>query len=109
MRYVAAYLLASLGQEGAPSKEKIISILDSVGIDVDNEKLGKVCHPAISILQLHINNFIQVMSELKGKDLNEVIANGMGKLASMPSGTYSPPPPFTKMLIILHRRSCSCV
>ncbi len=52
MRYVAAYLLASLGQEGAPSKEKITSILDSVGIDVDNEKLGKVCHPAISILQL---------------------------------------------------------
>ncbi len=42
---------------------------------------------------------IQVMSELKGKDLNEVIANGMGKLASMPSGTYSPQP-FTKMLIL---------
>ncbi|XP_064391822.1 large ribosomal subunit protein P2-like [Halichondria panicea] len=68
MRYVAAYLLASLGQEGAPSKEKIVSILDSVGIDVDNEKLGKL------------------MSELDGKDINEVIADGMGKLASMPSG-----------------------
>ena len=42
MRYVAAYLLASLGEEGAPSKEKIVSILDSVGIDVDDEKLDKV-------------------------------------------------------------------
>ncbi len=41
MRYVAAYLLASLS-EGAPSRDKIVSILDSVGIDVDDEKLGKV-------------------------------------------------------------------
>ena len=42
MRYVAAYLLASLNEEGKPNKEKIISILDSVGIDVDDEKLSKV-------------------------------------------------------------------
>ena len=27
------------------------------------------------------------MSELKGKDINEVIAEGMGKLASIPSGS----------------------
>ncbi len=42
MRYVAAYLLASLGGEGAPSKDTIVSILDSVGIDVDDDKLSKV-------------------------------------------------------------------
>ena len=28
----------------------------------------------------------QVMSELEGKDINVVIEEGMGKLASMPSG-----------------------
>ncbi len=32
-------------------------------------------------------DFVQLMSELDGKDINEVIADGMGKLASMPSGT----------------------
>ena len=29
---------------------------------------------------------LQVFSELDGKDINEVISEGMGKLASMPSG-----------------------
>lgn len=29
---------------------------------------------------------LQVVSELEGKDINEVISEGMGKLASMPSG-----------------------
>lgn len=43
MRYVAAYLLASLSEdEGAPTKDKITAILGSVGIDIDDEKLGKV-------------------------------------------------------------------
>ena len=31
---------------------------------------------------------LQVFSELDGKDINEVISEGMGKLASMPSGIY---------------------
>ena len=31
------------------------------------------------------------MSELDGKDINEVISEGMGKLASMPSGTTTTP------------------
>ncbi len=35
------------------------------------------------------------MSELEGKDINEVISEGMGKLASMPSGTYLPAYPHT--------------
>lgn len=71
MRYVAAYLLATLGSKSNPSKQDIQSILESVGLDVDDEKLSKVC------------------SELQGKDINEVISEGMGKLASMPSGMYS--------------------
>ena len=42
MRYVAAYLLATLGGKANPSKADITKILDSVGLDVDDEKLSKV-------------------------------------------------------------------
>lgn len=35
---------------------------------------------------------VQVCSELEGKDINEVINEGMGKLASMPSGNHYPGP-----------------
>ncbi|XP_028293008.1 60S acidic ribosomal protein P2-like [Gouania willdenowi] len=68
MRYVAAYLLAALGGNDNPSASEIKKILDSVGIEADDVPLQKV------------------LSELKGKDLNEVIASGYGKLASMPAG-----------------------
>ncbi|XP_065892624.1 large ribosomal subunit protein P2-like [Dysidea avara] len=68
MRYVAAYLLAVLGGNDNPSAADIEKILGSVGIDVDKERLSKV------------------ISELKGKDINEVIAEGQQKLASVPSG-----------------------
>jgi len=54
MRYVAAYLLAVLGGNENPSAADIEKILGSVGIDVDQERLTKV------------------ISELKGKDINEV-------------------------------------
>ena len=42
MRYVAAYLLATLGGKANPSKDDIIKILESVGLDVDDENLSKV-------------------------------------------------------------------
>lgn len=42
MRYVAAYLLATLGGNENPSKEDVQKILESVGLDVDDEKLSKV-------------------------------------------------------------------
>ena len=57
MRYVAAYLLAVLGGNDNPSAADIEKILGSVGIDVDKERLSKV------------------ISELKGKDINEVSAH----------------------------------
>ena len=41
MRYVAAYLLATLGGKSNPSKEDVENILESVGLDVDDEKLTK--------------------------------------------------------------------
>ena len=42
MRYVAAYLLATLGGTKNPSKADIEKILESVGLDVDQEQLDKV-------------------------------------------------------------------
>ena len=42
MRYVAAYLLAVLGGNSNPGKEDITGILESIGLDVDDERLSKV-------------------------------------------------------------------
>ncbi|XP_061743183.1 large ribosomal subunit protein P2-like [Nerophis ophidion] len=68
MRYVAAYLLASLASNETPDAKSIKKILDSVGIEADDTRLEKV------------------LSELKGKKVNDVIAAGFSKLASMPAG-----------------------
>ncbi|XP_041839424.1 60S acidic ribosomal protein P2-like [Melanotaenia boesemani] len=68
MRYVAAYLLAALGGNANPEAKDIKKILESVGIESDAGRLEKV------------------ISELKGKNVEEVIASGYGKLASMPAG-----------------------
>jgi len=67
MRYVAAYLLASLGGS-QPSGDAIEKILGSVGIEVDEDRLK------------------QVMSSLEGKDLAEVIEAGRARLGSVPTG-----------------------
>uniref|UniRef100_A0A803JZQ7 Large ribosomal subunit protein P2 n=1 Tax=Xenopus tropicalis TaxID=8364 RepID=A0A803JZQ7_XENTR len=68
MRYVAAYLLAVLGGKTSPSANDIKSILKSVGIDADDERVKKV------------------ISELSGKDLEDVVNSGLAKLSSVPSG-----------------------
>lgn len=57
MRYVAAYLLASLAAKD-PTEEDINKILSSVGIESDSVKLQKV------------------LNELKGKNLESIIAEG---------------------------------
>ncbi|XP_042342360.1 ribosomal protein, large P2, like [Plectropomus leopardus] len=68
MRYVAAYLLAALGGNSNPEAKDIKKILESVGIEADDTRMDKV------------------ISELAGKNVEEVIATGYGKLASMPAG-----------------------
>merc|ERR1712071_32096 len=73
MRYVAAYLLASLGGNTNPSSDSIVKILSSVGIEAEADKLEKV------------------IAGLSGKDLKTVIAEGQAKLASMPSGGGAAP------------------
>ncbi|PYH77891.1 ribosomal protein 60S [Aspergillus uvarum CBS 121591] len=68
MKHLAAYLLLSLAGNASPSAEDIKSVLSSVGIDADEERLTKL------------------IAELEGKDLQELIAEGATKLASVPSG-----------------------
>jgi large subunit ribosomal protein LP2 len=58
MRYVAAYLLAALGGKDSPNSADIEKILSSVGIEADAEKLKKV------------------LSELNGKNIEELIVAG---------------------------------
>jgi len=70
MRYVAAYLLASLGGNTAPTSDSIVKILSSVGIEAESDKLEKV------------------IAELSGKDLKTLIAEGHTKLASMPAPRF---------------------
>eukprot|EP01111_Echinosteliopsis_oligospora_P000835 TRINITY_DN109_c0_g1_i1.p2 TRINITY_DN109_c0_g1~~TRINITY_DN109_c0_g1_i1.p2 ORF type:complete len:118 (+),score=58.65 TRINITY_DN109_c0_g1_i1:599-952(+) len=71
MKYVAAYLLAVLGGNATPSASDISKILSSVGIEVDNARLDSL------------------ITELKGKNLQELIEAGRGKLSAVPTGGAS--------------------
>ncbi|CAJ2513487.1 Uu.00g016060.m01.CDS01 [Anthostomella pinea] len=68
MKHLAAYLLLTLGGNESPSAKDIKSVLESVGIEADSDRLNKL------------------LSELKGKDVNQLISEGSSKLASVPSG-----------------------
>ncbi|EMD39063.1 hypothetical protein CERSUDRAFT_112755 [Gelatoporia subvermispora B] len=68
MRYIAAYLLLQIGGNASPSAEDIKTVLGAVGIEADEERLSKL------------------VSELEGKDVNTLIAEGSAKLSSVPSG-----------------------
>lgn len=71
MRYVAAALLTALGGNDINEKN-IKKLLDVVGIECDGDK-AKV-----------------VVDQLKGKNLEELMAEGSKKLASMPAGGAAP-------------------
>ncbi|PWZ44175.1 60S acidic ribosomal protein P2A [Zea mays] len=68
MKFVAAYLLAVLAGNSSPSAEDLTAILESVGCEVDNEKMELL------------------LSQLSGKDITELIAAGREKFASVPCG-----------------------
>ncbi|KAL1609304.1 60S acidic ribosomal protein P2 [Nothophoma quercina] len=68
MKHLAAYLLLGLGGNTSPSAADVKAVLESVGIEADDSRLD------------------QLISELEGKDINELIASGSEKLASVPSG-----------------------
>ena len=68
MKHIAAYLLLQIGGNASPSAKDIKKVLGAVGIDADDDRLETL------------------LSELSGKDINELIAEGSSKLASVPSG-----------------------
>ncbi|KAF5351597.1 hypothetical protein D9758_007161 [Tetrapyrgos nigripes] len=68
MKHIAAYLLLQVGGNSSPSAADIKKVLGAVGIEADDERLDKL------------------ISELEGKSINELIAEGNSKLASVPSG-----------------------
>ncbi|PLB48076.1 ribosomal protein 60S [Aspergillus steynii IBT 23096] len=68
MKHVAAFLLLTLAGNESPSAADVKGVLSSVGIDADEERLTKL------------------ISELEGKNLQELISEGTTKLASVPSG-----------------------
>ncbi|KAI6112640.1 ribosomal protein 60S [Pisolithus thermaeus] len=68
MRHLAAYLLLQIGGNASPTADDVKRVLGAVGIEADDERLE------------------QLISELDGKDVNALIAEGSAKLASVPSG-----------------------
>uniref|UniRef100_A0A8D1XI42 Large ribosomal subunit protein P2 n=1 Tax=Sus scrofa TaxID=9823 RepID=A0A8D1XI42_PIG len=68
MHYITSYLLAALEGNTSPSTKDIKKILDSVGIKAGDDRLNKF------------------ISELNEKNIEDVIAQGTGKVASRPAG-----------------------
>lgn len=68
MKFLAAYILATLGGNESPKAADVKSILSSVGIEADDERISAL------------------ISAVGGKDINELIAEGQSKLATVPSG-----------------------
>ncbi|KAK8561967.1 hypothetical protein V6N13_148897 [Hibiscus sabdariffa] len=67
MKEIAVYLLAVLGGNATPSAQDLNHILSSVGAEVDDGKIELL------------------LSQVKGKDLTELIAVGREKFATTPS------------------------
>ena len=63
MKHLAAYLLLGLGGNTSPSAADVKGVLESVGIDADEERLDKL------------------IAELKGKDLQEVIEDNKCRIS----------------------------
>merc|ERR1712025_654346 len=68
MRYVAAYMLAVLGGNEAPSVDTLQAIIESVGVGFEEDKAQVV------------------VGKLAGKSIEELIAAGAAQMSSMPAG-----------------------
>ncbi|GAC77688.1 60S acidic ribosomal protein P2, partial [Moesziomyces antarcticus T-34] len=62
MKHIAAYLLLTLGGKESPSAADIKALLETVGVEAEQERLDKL------------------IEELNGKDINTLIAEGQEKL-----------------------------
>ena len=71
MKVISAYLLAVVGGNSSPSADDVTTILASVGIELGSED------------QAQLDSLI---SEMDGKDPQEVLAAGMATLAKIPGG-----------------------
>ncbi|KAK3704420.1 60S acidic ribosomal protein P2 [Vermiconidia calcicola] len=68
MKHLAAFLLLGLGGNTSPSASDVKEVLSAVGVEADEDRLNSL------------------LSELKDKDINQLISEGQSKLASVPSG-----------------------
>ena len=69
MKYLAAYLLLQQGGNASPSASDIKTLLESVGSEVEQ------------------SNIDLLLSSLEGKSIDELIAEGSTKLASISTGS----------------------
>lgn len=74
VKYLAAYLLLVNSGKTAPTAGDVTSVLSSVGIEVESEKLDKL------------------ISELEGKSVEELIAEGNEKISAAPGGSAGAAP-----------------
>ncbi|KAF5188887.1 60S acidic ribosomal protein P2 [Thalictrum thalictroides] len=72
MKVIAAYMLARLGGNEEPTADDIKRILGSVCAEAEDDKIELL------------------LSQVKGKDITELVASGREKLASVPSGGGAP-------------------
>ncbi|CAM9193904.1 unnamed protein product [Chrysoparadoxa australica] len=68
MRHLAVYMMLVLGGNTSPSKADVTKALGEVGVEVDEARLD------------------QLLGELNGKDLDEIIKEGTEKLAKFGGG-----------------------
>jgi|SaaInlStandDraft_6_1057023.scaffolds.fasta_scaffold48525_1 large subunit ribosomal protein LP2 len=73
MRYIAAYVLLVLGGKANPSVSQMKAVLEAGGVSVDEARMN------------------EVMAALKGKNINELIAEGKGMMAAVPTGAGAAP------------------
>ncbi|CUS20761.1 LAQU0S01e14070g1_1 [Lachancea quebecensis] len=74
MKYLAAYLLLNAAGNSAPSAENVKTVLESVGIEVEEEKVSSL------------------VSSLEGKSVEELVAEGNEKLSAVPAASGSAAP-----------------
>ncbi|SCU90874.1 LADA_0F06876g1_1 [Lachancea dasiensis] len=74
MKYLAAYLLLNAAGNSAPSAENVKTVLESVGIEVEEDKVSSL------------------LSSLEGKSIEELVAEGNEKLAAVPASSGAAAP-----------------
>ena len=74
MKHLAAYCLLVLGGKAAPTKKDVEDLMKASGVTADSASLDVM------------------MTRLEGKSIPELMAEGAGKMASMPSGGASAGP-----------------